>query len=145
MLLYFAGKWCRLRYYSTSSWKILYFIGDTGFYIPNGCTSTSTVFIMSTSSRRGKWAGRVMVLAETGHILVRLKQAGWIYPQPFYSFLVLVNWDWCFIYDWETILLNIFESRNKRLARLYNNTQSPFTNAFSYGWLSTWLTCSPFS
>lgn len=42
-----AGKWSQLRFYSTSSWRISYSTGDTGFYIQNGFTSMSTVSIMS--------------------------------------------------------------------------------------------------
>lgn len=42
-----AGKWCLPRSYSTSSLRILYFIGVTGSCILNGCTRTCTVCIMS--------------------------------------------------------------------------------------------------
>lgn len=47
ILLFSAGKWFQLKFYSISSWRISYFTGDTEFYIRNGSTSTSTVSIMS--------------------------------------------------------------------------------------------------
>nr|CAD1817654.1 unnamed protein product [Ananas comosus var. bracteatus] len=66
---------CRLgllsyvKFFSTSSWRILYSIGGTGFCIQNGCTSIFTVFIMRSTCRYATPFGLTSEYAHPAEIL----------------------------------------------------------------------------